>query len=312
MSANVETMFYVGRKVPWHGLGVQVEEAPNSVEALKLSGQDWLVKSEPMFIDINGSKVEVPNVLANVRDKDNKVLGTVSGKYKIVQNHEAFTFTDGLLGEGVKYETAGSLAGGCKVWLLARMPETEILGDKFEQFLVFSNSHDGKGSIRVACTPVRVVCQNTLNLALNNATRSWTTKHMGDMNFKMVEAHRTLNLASKYQQALKEEASKLADEKISDVKFEIFVKNLIPIAKDSTERVIRNRVDMQNELITRYTKAPDLKDFRGTKWGVLQAVSDFATHAVPKRMTDTYQENLFDETITGNKLIDFAYTLLSA
>ncbi len=308
---NVESMFYV-RETPWHGLGVRVEEALSSGEALKTAGLDWMVESLPMFINIGGKMVEVPNTFANTRSSDNNVLGVVTGKYKIVQNQEAFSFTDALLGSNVKYETAGSLGNGEKVWILARMPDTEICGDKYENYLVFYNSHDGKGSIRIACTSVRVVCQNTLNIALKGANRSWTTKHMGNMDSKMAEASRTLELAHQYQSAFKQEAEVLAGQPYSEGQFKIFVENLIPIADDMADRTKKNLLDMQTELFTRYTKAPDLADLRGTKWGVLQAVSDFATHRVPKRLTDTYQENLFEETIQGNSLTDLAYELMTA
>ncbi len=308
---NVESMFYV-RETPWHGLGTRVEEALTSADALRIAGLDWTVNPTPMFINVNGNSIDVPNTFANVRSSDNGVLGVVTGKYKIVQNSEAFAFTDALLGDEVRYETAGSLGNGEKVWMLARMPETEIIGDRYENYLVFSNSHDGKGAIKIACTSTRVVCKNTLSIALKGANRSWTTKHMGNMDSKMAEASRTLELAHIYQNAFKAEAEVLAGQHYSEGQFQIFVERLIPIADDASDRNKKNLLDMQTELFTRYTQAPDLANIRGTKYGVLQAVSDFATHRTPKRLTDTYQENLFEETIQGNTMLDFAYELLTA
>lgn len=108
MAANVETMFYV-REKPWHGLGTKVMEAPTSKDALILAGLDWKVQQKPIFTESNQL---IPGYKANVRDIDNKALGVVSDKYKVIQNDEAFAFTDALLGEGVRYETAGSLKGG--------------------------------------------------------------------------------------------------------------------------------------------------------------------------------------------------------
>ena len=118
MAANVETMFYT-REKPWHGVGPRVEEAPASADALRLAGLDWQVIQEPIFTD---NEELISGYKANVRDSDRKVLGVVSDRYKIVQNQEAFSFTDTLLGNGVRYETAGSLQEGRKVWLLARLP----------------------------------------------------------------------------------------------------------------------------------------------------------------------------------------------
>jgi phage/plasmid-like protein (TIGR03299 family) len=313
MAANVETLFYVNRKPVWHGLGEPVQEALCSADALEKARLGWEVEALPMFININGVNVEVPNTFANTRSSDNSVLGVVTGKYQIVQNKDAFAFTDGLLGnEGVRYETAGSLQNGRKVWMLARMPDFRLLDDDYENYLAFISSHDGKGAIKVACTPIRVCCENTANLAIKTASRIWSTKHMGNMEAKMAEAHRTLELSTNYINNLKQEAEVLAGQHYSEGQFQIFVERLIPIADDASDRNKKNLLDMQTELFTRYATAPDLANIRGTKWGVIQAVSDFATHRTPKRLTDTYQESLFEETIQGNSMIDFAYELLTA
>lgn len=113
MPANVETMFSV-RETPWHGLGRIIMDAPASREALELAGLDWQVESRNIY---SGTGAMIPGYRANVRSTDNAVLGVVSDRYRIVQNEEAFQFTDDLLGEGVTYETAGSLQGGKKVWI---------------------------------------------------------------------------------------------------------------------------------------------------------------------------------------------------
>ena len=186
MPANVETMFYV-REAPWHGLGVRVESALNSEDALVMSGLNWNVIQKPIM---TASGNLIPGYKANIRDTDNRVLGVVTDRYRVVQNSEAFAFTDALLGEGVRYETAGSLQDGKKIWILAKLPDKYIIeGDQIDPYLVFSSSHDGSGSIKVAMTPIRVVCQNTLNLAMSTAKRSWSTIHIGDLAAKMDEAH---------------------------------------------------------------------------------------------------------------------------
>lgn len=166
MPANVETMFSV-RETPWHGLGRIIMDAPASREALELAGLDWQVESRNIY---SGTGAMIPGYRANVRSTDDAVLGVVSDRYRIVQNEEAFQFTDDLLGEGVTYETAGSLQGGKKVWMLARLPRKYLIaGDQVVPYLVIFNSHDGSSGVKVAMTPIRVVCQNTLNLALNGS-----------------------------------------------------------------------------------------------------------------------------------------------
>ena len=124
MPANVESMFSV-REKPWHGLGTIVAEAPDSSAALELAGLDWTVTQKDIAT-ADGGKV-IPGFKANVRELDDKVLGIVTDRYKVVQNTEAFAFTDALLGEGVRYETAGSLQGGRRIWLLAKLPQQYII-----------------------------------------------------------------------------------------------------------------------------------------------------------------------------------------
>lgn len=103
MAAEVETMFSV-RERPWHGLGTIVEEALDSETALKLAGLDWMVEQRQLYTEFGKN---VPGYKVNIRDKDEEILGIVTDRYKVVQNTEAFAFTDELLGKGVHYETAG-------------------------------------------------------------------------------------------------------------------------------------------------------------------------------------------------------------
>ena len=115
-------MMYV-REKPWHGLGVEVSEAPNSEDALRFAGLDWNVRQENVFNSRGGV---IKGFKANVRDSDDSVLGVVGDRYKVVQNRDAFKFTDELIGTDVRYETAGSLRDGKQIWLLAKLPEQEI------------------------------------------------------------------------------------------------------------------------------------------------------------------------------------------
>ena len=152
MAHEVESMFYT-RVTPWHNLGIRVEEALSSQDALKAAGLDWLVIQKSI---LTSDLMPVDGYRANIRNTDQSVLGVVKNRYKVVQNSEAFAFTDELLGEGVKYETAGSLQGGKRVWMLAKLPKKyQLVGDEVCPYLVFSNCHDGTSAIRVAMTPVR-------------------------------------------------------------------------------------------------------------------------------------------------------------
>lgn len=309
MAANVETMFST-REKPWHGLGTVVEEAPASAEALRLAGLDWNVVQKDIFT--NHGKVE--GYKANVRDTDNQVLGVVTDRYKVIQNVDAFAFTDELLGEGVKYETAGSLQGGKKVWLLARLPREYIIsGERITPYLVFSNTHDGSGAVRVAITPVRVVCNNTLNLALDTASRSFSMIHAGDIKGKINEARQTLFLADTYMEQLGKEFEHLRKVKLTDQQVKEYMEVLLPVEKDASMMTAKNIRKLRDDLRARYYDAPDLKNVGGNNaYRFINAVSDFATHANPIRRTKHYQDHLFLRTIEGNPLIDKAYAMMQA
>ena len=308
MAANIESMFYV-RETPWHGLGTRVMEAPTSKRALELAGLDWKVVQEPIYTE-NNELIE--GYKANVRDVDRKTLGVVTYRYKIIQNEEAFAFTDELLGEGVRYETAGSLQGGKKVWILARMPQEYIIsGERISPYLLFSNTHDGSGAIKVALTPIRVVCNNTLNLALSTAKRSWSMIHTGDVHGKINEARDTLFMAEKYMDSLGKEFENLRMKKLTDSQAMEYIEILFPIDENYSSQQVRNIKKLQEDVKIRYFDAPDLQDVGKNAYRFINAVSDFATHANPLRRTANYKENLFLRTVDGNPLIDKAYQLVS-
>lgn len=309
MSANVESMFYV-RETPWHGLGTKVMETPDSEGALIAAGLNWNVIQEPIF---TGKNEPIRGYKANIRDSDRRVLGVVTDRYKVIQNHEAFAFTDELLGQGVRYETAGSLQDGKKVWLLAHMPHEYIIsGERISPYLLFSNTHDGSGAIKVALTPIRVVCNNTLNLALSTAKRSWSMVHTGDIRSKMQEARDTLFMAERYMDELGKEFEALRLKKLSDQKVMEYIEVLLPVEDGSTPQQIKNIERLREDMKIRYFDAPDLQDTGKNAYRFINAVSDFATHAKPLRRTVNYKENLFARTAEGNPLIDRAYQMLCA
>lgn len=309
MVANVETMFYT-REKPWHGLGTMVAEAPNSKDALRLAGLNWKVLQEPVYTE---NEELIQGYKANVRDTDRKVLGVVTDRYKVIQNEEAFAFTDTLLGEGVRYETAGSLQEGRRVWMLARLPREFIIGgERISPYMVFSNTHDGSEAVKTALTPIRVVCNNTLNLALRTAKRSWSMIHTGDISGKIEEAKNTLLLADEYMTALGQEFENLRKIKLSEKQVLDYIKILLPMEENYSLLQKRGVEKLRADMKMRYFDAPDLKDVGNNGYRFVNAVSDFATHSTPRRKTANYKENIFARTADGNPMIDRAYQLVKA
>lgn len=309
MAANVESMFYV-REAPWHGLGTRVEEAPGSREALELAGLDWRVIQKPIMTQDGQA---IAGFKANIRDRDSRVLGVVTDRYKVVQNEDAFAFTDELLGEGITYETAGSLQEGRRTWILAKLPQRYIIsGDEITPYLVFMNSHDGTGAIKAAMTPIRVVCQNTLNLALDTARRTWSMNHTGDIQGKLEEERYTLLYADNYMRALGKAIDRLNQIKLSDRQVYEYINTLFPLVDDATEQQKKNLLRLKEEVKARYFEAPDLKHIGKNGYRFVNAVPDFATHAKPLKERANYRESLFGKTIDGNAMIDRAYQLVKA
>ena len=313
---EVESMFSAGRVVPWHYAQTKevtkiIQEAPTSKDALIAAGLNWNVNSAPVYQE---SGLIIPGYKANVRDKDNKVLGIVSERYKIVQNSEAFEFTDSLIGETefgkVRYETAGSLNGGRKIWLLAKMPNRKILDDDFEPYICFANSFDGSGAVQVCATPVRICCSNTLNMALTTAKRKWSTKHVGDMQSKLEEAKLCLQLADKYMNGLAEEAERLANTKLYKEQIDEILNEMFPVEEDASERKKNNVKELKNEYYMCYVQ-PDIAKFIGTAYGAVNAMSDLVTHSSPKRNTANFNENRWGKIMDGHALLDQFVSLVN-
>ena len=324
MSANVEYMFSGNNVTPWHNQGIVIKGTLTSEEAIKVAKLDWDVVPMPLF-DEQGR--EIKGYKVNRRTSDGLNLGVVTDKYRIVQNRDAFSFTDALLGEGVQYETAGSLASGKRVWMLARMENTWLAEENVDPYLVFTNAHDGTGAVRVAIVPVRVVCQNTLNLALSQASRHWSCAHKGNIQDKLEEAKFTLANANQYMEALEEEFGELKLKHVSEKQVKDMTEKLLQIEfaqmynraiktgkiidfkqQNAEEKINRKRTDILNI----YFDKPDLRGTEHTAFRFINAVSDYATHTTDHRNTKTYQENLFMKTVDGNNLIDTSYQLALA
>ena len=304
------------RQVAWHGLGNVVDTAPNSLEALKLAGLDWDVLAEDVYLK---DGVLIPNLKANIRSTDRKVLGTRSDRYTILQNRDAFAFTDAWLGEGAVYETAGAIYGGTQIFLTAKLPEPiTLLGDKIAQYIAVTTTHDGSGSVTAAAVNTRIVCKNTLNIALKNAARTWKGRHTGDMTDKIAEAHRILGLAETYGLALKFYAEAANEVVLNKPVVDKFLSDLFGDAKKAEGRsktIIENKID---DLGFRLWKAPDLANFRDnsrktvTKWALVNAITDFAQHTDVTRQTSSFKDSRLASTIGGDNFVDNALQLVNA
>ena len=194
--------------------------------------------------------------------------------------------------------------------LVAFMEESRINGDEIAPYVVFMNSHDGSGSVRAAVTPVRVVCQNTLNLALATARRSWSTVHKGNIHNKLAEARETLSLVGVYMDSLKKTLEVLNRKTLAVNTAEKIIRDLISVDESMSDNRKKNVLKQQEDLMYRFHEAPDLRDLGYNAYRLINAVSDHATHSKPLRKTKKYQENLFSKVVDGHNLVDQAYKMI--
>ncbi|MGK6353150.1 DUF932 domain-containing protein [Parapedobacter sp. DT-150] len=263
--------FFSVKEKAWHGLGQIVEEYPTSAEAIKYAGLDYTVEKRYLFTYGDDTcpetedndcvmewRIDVPDHFATVRADTDEVLGVVGRDYEIVQNTDAFAFFDNLVGGngGIKYETAGALGKGERVFITAKLPDMLRVGrdDLIEQYLLLTTSHDGYGCITAAFTPIRVVCNNTLNAALRSTTKCVKIRHTANAKDRLNEAHKLLGITHRLADDLEEVFNQWSRVRISDPD----VKKLIQIAMaPNPETMEALRTGNDDALSTQYRNMVD-------------------------------------------------------
>lgn len=332
MAHEMENM--VGANVPaWHGLGsvipadsgLTAEQVLRYVPELRPE-----VRPEPLWYrGADGEFRQVDGWQANVRSALNDddaqlpeaVVGVVSDSYEIAQTRAQFALLDELVKAGeLRYETAGSLAGGRRNWLLARMPgDVAILDDEVIPYVLVVNSFDGSYALTWALTPIRVVCQNTLSWAMQGVERSGRfirLRHTSGVQQRMDEARRALGFSQSYLDALAVKAEHYA----VPVDVEAFLARLVPMPKpdpkqDARDGGYQRKVMAASELRTViqsiHDTAPNLQDLRGTGWGALQAVIEYEDHNRPHRGERGAERRMERITLGDRKLVEQADRVLA-
>lgn len=292
-----DTMFSV-REKPWHGLGKVIEEAPNLEEAIQLAGLDWNVVKKPVFC-MGKAIPDRFGVCREVEPGNFYPFGIVSGKYKPIQNREAFDFLESIVGEELEYETGGSLFNGAKTFITCKMKKEWLIGDDLIQcYLLCSNSHDGKNALKVAITPVRVVCNNTLEGALRCPKRVFSVHHYSDVKSKVAEAQKILGFTNDYMDQFVEFGNRAIDTRVTydqmNEMFDAVFGKKEDKAPGRASTIRKNNIGCLIDCMD----VEDLENYRGTVWQCLNAVSDFETHYKPS--TDRMRENAFGRILSGN------------
>jgi phage/plasmid-like protein (TIGR03299 family) len=283
------SMFYID-EVPWHGLGVKLNGPATAQEAITAAQLDWKVVKLPLFA---GSKrIPVPDRFAVVRrtgdliQRTDPVLGVVSNEYTPLQNRQTFQFFDPIVGQNAAiYHTAGALGNGERVWILAKLPgHIRVAGDDLtEKYLLLSNSHDGKSSVTIKFTPVRVVCQNTLTLALNDGsawhrTSVWRVAHHADIQQKLKQAHEMLGLITEKFADMEQTFQAMSRVQLDQNRLGEYLTAVYPDSTEPDKQLLVQRDRSWTEFFFDQGKGNRLAGVEGTLWAGFNGVTEWVDH----------------------------------
>lgn len=273
------SMFFV-EKTPWHGLGVNLNAPPTIEEGIVAAGLDWTVGLKSLAT-LDGEAVDHK---ATYRLSDGKIFGVVGPGYRPLQNVEAFQWFQPMLDSGeVSLHTAGSLQGGKKVWVLAKVnrPALEIAeGDNVERFVLLSNSHDGTRAVRVGFTPIRVVCANTLRLAhdaTGEANKLVKVLHTKNALHALNGLREIMDVANAKFEATAEQYRKLAQFKVSRADMRKYVKIVLEVNdKEECDLPPQTMTKIREILcLAEKGKGNDNPAIRGTLWAAYNGITEY-------------------------------------
>jgi len=271
----------------WHGLGTIIDTAATSRDAIQLAGLDWQVEQWPIeAVDPQTQTVhQAPNHVANVRTDTNAILGVVGRQYHPFQNRDAFEFMDAIVGDKLAmFETAGALRDGRVVWMLARIPTEYRAGadDLIRPYVLLVNSHDGSTALRMIATTVRVVCMNTLNLAMSRAQRfeGISIRHRPNLEERVGEAREKLGIVAARFDQFDEELHRMIAGVLRPKQVETYFNGVLPkLPKDATDRQKQNRRDTLDQFRVNFENETNtLAGVKHTPWAAYNAVSEWADH----------------------------------
>ena len=301
MVAAVETMAYAG-EVPWHGLGVPVSNDLTPAQMMKKAGLDWRVEEVESYIDFNGKKIPTGQK-SLVRETDGRLLTNVGEKWNPCQNETAFEFFHEYVMAGdMEMNTAGSLRDGKMVWALAKVKESFDLfgGDQVDSYLLFSNPHQYGKSIDVRFTPIRVVCNNTLSLALDTASeRQIKVGHR--VKFDASEVKTALGIATDKLNTYKEMAKFLGTKRYTTDSLIEYYNSVYPRTADKRVQGQGTSIDTLSRnakfAFDSIERQPGANFAEGTWWQAFNSVT-FVTDHVQGRSNDN---RLYSSWFGGNQ-----------
>ncbi len=321
--------FFSVKEKAWHGLGKVVTGYPNSEDALVYAGLDFRVERRTMFTSKRTpipatERLIVPDCFATVRLDTEQVLGVVGNQYEVVQNRDAFAFFDSIVkGEGILYETAGALGKGERIFITAKLPSYIKVGreDLIEQYLFLTTTHDGSGAITAAFTPIRIVCNNTLNAALKNMSNCIRIRHTNNAKQRLEEAHKVMGITNTLSSQLEDIFNNWSKVRVTDKE----VYKLIQLAMVPNKEVLRDiRRGKDNELSTHFlnncmdayqyalgNESQQLETTKGTLFGAYNGITGYFQNVRKYKDDEAKMKSLLYGG-TGQRRTQKAFDLCSA
>ncbi len=287
--------FFSVKEKAWHGLGQIVQDYPTSAEAIQFAGLDYEVIKQDIYTTCYNADCQpmdftnrIKTHFATMRPDTGEVLGVVGKDYEIIQNRDAFSFFDSIVsGDGIQYETAGALGKGERIFITAKLPGYIKVGreDLIEQYLFLTTSHDGYGSITAAFTPVRIVCNNTLNAALRNHSNSIKIRHTANAKDRLEQAHKVMGISNQLSSQLETIFNRWTTVKVTDPELQRLIQLAMVPNKEVLDSIEKGQFDelstcfnnMCNSVFEYAMSSPtqQTETARGTLFGAYNAITGY-------------------------------------
>ena len=320
MPAGITTtdgMMYTGN-TPWHKLGVKLDNPATAAEAIEAAQMEWSVITKPVYArNQAGGFEEVDGKRAIVRADTQEVFTIMGNGYEPVQNKDAFSFFDAVIGQGEAiYHTAGSLYGGKRIWVMAKLPDDIKItpDDVIQPYILLSNSHDGSTALRMQITPIRVVCANTLSVALGS-NGGFYAKHTRNVMQRAKDAREVLGLANAYYEMFARQVDQLVNTRMTVIEVQEYLQKVYQFKADQTY------ADQDHRIVKAYETTLDLLGhptntlggIQGTQWAAYNAVTYYIDHEKPVRGQAYRDDRILDSSWfgTGAGIRQRAYDLLT-
>ena len=298
------SMFYYGAQ-PWHGLGTRLSSPATAAEAIHAAKLDWQVTKHELHAVEKGGNFGIPlkNKYAIVpahrwRQPDCPVFGIVGSGYTLLQNREAFEFFDPIVGEGAAiYHTAGALGDGERVWILAKLPTSIVVAenDIADKYLLLSNSHDGTSSVQIKFTPIRVVCNNTLTMALKTGP-TIRVSHTRELKERLEKARRALKLVNTHYEHIENVFKKMVTIKIDEARLQVYLRLVFPSPGDPEDHKALERVEKDRTSAARLFESGlgnSAKPIAGTLWAAYNGITELVDHTSKGRARIDHLEQIW-------------------